>query len=64
MRRNLALLDGAVDGTVPAIRVSVDALGTAATGTGSFPPGGVIFSPDGGTGVVTVPAAYRIVLYP
>jgi hypothetical protein len=55
--------DGAVDGTVPATPLSVEALGTAATGTGSFPPGGVAFSPDGTTGVVTVPAAYRIVLY-
>jgi hypothetical protein len=38
-------------------------LGTAATASGSFPTGGVVFGPDGSTGVVTVPADFRIVLY-
>jgi hypothetical protein len=55
--------DGAIDASVPAERLSAQALGTAAAATGSFPPGGVAFTPDGGTGIVTVPGEFRILLY-
>jgi DNA-binding beta-propeller fold protein YncE len=55
--------DGTIDASLPAERVSAEALGTAARPTGSFPPGGVAFTPDGATGVVTVPGEFRILLY-
>jgi hypothetical protein len=55
--------DGKIDATFPAERVRAEALGAAASATGSFPPGGVAFTPDGGTGIVTVPGEFRILLY-
>jgi DNA-binding beta-propeller fold protein YncE len=63
----LALLrrtgDGTIDASVPARRVSAESLGAAAKVTGAFSPGGVAFTPDGGTGIVTVPGEFRILLF-
>ncbi|HEY6100938.1 MAG TPA: hypothetical protein VIW03_15980, partial [Anaeromyxobacter sp.] len=55
--------DGTIDASAPAKRVSAEALGAAAKATGAFPAGGVAFTPDGGTGIVTVPGQFRIALY-
>ena len=55
--------DGSLDPSRPAERVTAEVLGAAARATGSFPIGGVAFTPDGGTGIVTVPGQFRIVLY-
>lgn len=55
--------DGSIDSTRPAERVAVETLGTAAKATGAFPPGGLGFTPDGATGIVTVPGQFRILLY-
>lgn len=55
--------DGAIDPSRPAERITAEALGAAAQATGAFPMGGVAFTPDGGTGIVTVPGQFRIVLY-
>jgi hypothetical protein len=55
--------DGAIDATLPARRVTAEALGLAADVTGAFPPGGVAFTSDGATGIVTVPGEFRILLY-
>jgi hypothetical protein len=54
--------DGAIDGTRLAVRSAAEALGAPAAVTGSTPAGGVAFTPDGGTGIVTVPGEFRIVL--
>jgi hypothetical protein len=63
----LALLrrttDGTVDASAPAKRLSAESLGSAAKVTGAFPPGGVAFTPDGATGIVTVPGEFRILLF-
>ncbi len=55
--------DGAIDASLPAERVGAEALGLAATASGAFPLGGVSFTPDGATGIVTVPGEFRILLY-
>jgi hypothetical protein len=55
--------DGAIDASLPAERVSAEVLGAAAAVTGAFPSGGVAFTPDGGTGIVTVPGEFRILLH-
>jgi len=55
--------DGAIDTARPAARLSVEALGAAARPLGAFPAGGVAFTPDGATGIVTVPGEYRIQLH-
>jgi DNA-binding beta-propeller fold protein YncE len=55
--------DGTIDASVPAERVSAEVLGAAPATTGAFPAGGVAFTPDGGTGIVTVPGEFRILLY-
>ena len=54
---------GAIDTSRPAVRSSVEALGLATKATGAFPIGGVAFTPDGGTGIVTVPGQFQILLY-
>lgn len=50
--------DGALDVSRAAVLVSTERLHTGL----SAPPGGVAFTPDGGTGVVTVPGQFRILL--
>ena len=55
--------DGGIDASVPAERVSAEVLGVAAAVTGAFPSGGVAFTPDGATGIVTVPGEFRILLH-
>lgn len=55
--------DGAIDPSRPAVRGAVEALGPATKATGAFPIGGVAFTPDGGTGIVTVPGQFQILLY-
>jgi hypothetical protein len=55
--------DGSIDASLPAKRVSAESLGAAAKVTGAFPPGGVAFTTDGGTGIVTVPGEFRILLF-
>ncbi len=54
--------DGAIDTSLPAERVAFEELGLPATSTGAFPPGGIAFTPDGSTGIVTVPGEFRILL--
>jgi hypothetical protein len=54
--------DGAIDATLPAERVAFEPLGLPAAPTGAFPPGGIAFTPDGSTGIVTVPGEFRILL--
>lgn len=55
--------DGAIDVSLPVRRVAAEALGAEASVTGAFPPGGVAFTPDGATGIVTVPGQFQILLY-
>jgi hypothetical protein len=55
--------DGALDASTPRPRIAVEALGTAAKTLGAFPAGGVAFTPDGATAIVTMPGEYRILLY-
>ncbi len=54
--------DGAIDATRPASRVAFEPLGLPAAGGGAFPPGGLSFTPDGSTGIVTVPGQFQILL--
>jgi len=54
--------DGAIDTSQPAERIAFERLGLPATSTGAFPPGGIGFTPDGSTGIVTVPGEFRILL--
>jgi hypothetical protein len=52
--------DGAIDVTRPAALVSSEHLYVPPSG--SAPPGGVAFTPDGATAVVAVPGQYRVML--
>jgi hypothetical protein len=54
--------DGALDASQAAVLVSSERLYTASPGSGAPPPGGVAFTPDGATGIVTVPGQFRIQL--
>jgi hypothetical protein len=55
--------DGALDPAQPAVRVAIEALGTARKAFGAFPAGGIGFTPEGATAIVTVPGEYRVLLY-
>ncbi len=45
------------------MRLAAEALGTAPKTLGSFPSGGIGFTPEGGTAIVTIPGEYRVLLY-
>jgi hypothetical protein len=53
--------DGAIDATRPAALLSSEHLYTPPPGN-TAPPGGVAFTPDGATAIVTVPGQYRVML--
>ncbi|HET8540949.1 MAG TPA: IPT/TIG domain-containing protein [Anaeromyxobacter sp.] len=55
--------DGVLDASRRAARLAIEALGSAPRALGSFAGGGIAFTPEGGTAIVTVPGEYRIVLY-
>jgi hypothetical protein len=55
--------DGTIDLSLPVERAAFEDLGSAFDGTGSSPPGGIAFTPDGSTAIVTVPGDFRILLY-
>jgi hypothetical protein len=55
--------DGALDLSRPAVRLEAEALGSAPRTLGSFSAGGIGFTPEGATAIVTVPGEYRVLLY-
>jgi hypothetical protein len=54
--------DGAIDTARPADLVAFETLHASLPAAGTPPPGGVAFTPEGGTGILTVPAQFRILL--
>jgi hypothetical protein len=55
--------DGAIDAARPASLLAFETLhGAGPAGATPPPPGGVAFTPEGGTGILTVPAQFRVLL--
>jgi hypothetical protein len=54
--------DGGIDATRPADLVAFETLHASPPSSGPPPPGGVAFTPEGGTGILTVPAQFRVLL--
>ena len=55
--------DGAIDTSAPQAFEDRTSIGAAAAVSPGFAPSGVAFTSDGATGIVTVPAEYRLALF-
>jgi hypothetical protein len=55
--------NGAIDTTAPQKFLTREIVGTSGRFAAGFTASGIVFTPDGSTGVLTVPSEYRIALY-